>query len=58
MAFDINPDILIVLDSSNGIFELNLKSGAKHHLVSEKAEFGSDVRIFKSKIAENFADKT
>jgi hypothetical protein len=44
MSFDVNPDNLIVMDSTNGIFELNIKSGEKRHLVSEKAEITSSVR--------------
>jgi hypothetical protein len=46
MAFDVNPDNLIVMDTSNGIYELNMKTGEKRHLVSEKAEIGSNVRTF------------
>ena len=50
MSFDINPDNLIVMDSSDGIFELNMKTGEKVHLVSEKAEIGTSVRHFWFKV--------
>lgn len=44
MAFDVNPEILIVVDTSSGIYELNIKTGKTRQLVSEKAVFGSSVR--------------
>ena len=46
MSFDVNLDNLIVMDTSSGIFELNMKTGEKNQLVSEKAEIGTSVRNF------------
>ena len=44
MALDTQSDNLIVLDSSQGVFELNLKTGQKTQLVSDKDVIGSQVR--------------
>ena len=48
MAFDTQSDNLIVLDSSQGVFELNLKTGQKTQLVSDKDVIGSQVRQIES----------
>lgn len=44
MAFDTISDNLIVMDTTDGIFELNLTSGEKKHFVSDKAVIGLIVR--------------
>lgn len=44
LAFDTVSDDLIVVDSWNGIFGLNMKTGEKKQFVSEKTVIGSSVR--------------
>lgn len=44
LAFDTISDKMIVMDSSNGVFELNLKNGEKTRLVSDTDVIGSSVR--------------
>lgn len=44
LAFDTIGDNLIVMDSADGIFELNLDNGQKKQLVSDKDVIGSSVR--------------
>lgn len=44
MAFDTISENLIVIDTTSGIYELNLKNGEKKQILSEKAVFGKDVR--------------
>ena len=43
LAFDTKTENLIVMDTSTGIFELNLKTGQKKQLVSDKDVIGSQV---------------
>lgn len=44
LAFDTIGDNLIVMDSSNGVFELSLLDGKKKQLVSGSTDIGSSVR--------------
>lgn len=44
MAFDTITDKLIVMHSSQGIFEVDMKSRAKKQLVSENDVIGKNVR--------------
>lgn len=44
LAFDTIGDNLIVMDSSNGVFELSLLDGKKKQLVSGSIDIGSSVR--------------
>jgi adipocyte plasma membrane-associated protein len=44
MAFDTISDSLIVMHSFEGIFQIDLKTGKKKQLVSEKEIVGDDVR--------------
>lgn len=46
IAFDTISDNLIVVDSSSGVFELDLKTGGKKLLVSESIVIESTVRSF------------
>jgi len=44
MAFDtINSNLLIVVDSFYGIFEVDLRNGNRRNLVSQKAVIGKEV---------------
>lgn len=45
LAFDTIGDNLIVMDTSSGIFELNLKDGKKKQLVKSTDVIGSSVRF-------------
>lgn len=45
MAFDTISENLIVTDTANGIFELNVENGKKKQIVSSKVELGSEVRL-------------
>lgn len=44
LAFDTIGDNLIVMDTSSGVFELNLKTKEKKQLVSETVIIGAGVR--------------
>jgi len=49
ISFDtLNADILIVLDSDEGIFELNLKNGEKKLLISSNTIIGAKVSFCQS----------
>jgi hypothetical protein len=47
MAFDVlDEDMLIVVHSYLGIFEVNIKTGQKKMLISNEEVFGENVRNF------------
>lgn len=46
MEFDTIGDNLIVMHSYSGVFEVDLKTGEKKQLVSEKDVIGDEVRQF------------
>lgn len=45
LAFDTISDKLIVMHSSDGIFEVDLKSGSKKQLLSADTVIGDEVRV-------------
>lgn len=45
MSFDTISENIIVLDTTDGVFELNIKNGEKKQFVSDQTVIGSTVRL-------------
>lgn len=50
MSFDTISENIIVLDTTDGVFELNIKNGEKKQFVSDKTVIGSTVRLNKDSL--------